>query len=85
VDDQNLLLRWRHVELFRYDHFAVLCELLPVAFPSLILNLAILARGKHDYEAIKRSHEILQCGTQKAFMTPEELKRNSIQWRVFKF
>ncbi len=23
----------------RYDHFAVLCELLPVAVPSLILNL----------------------------------------------
>ena len=30
----------------RYDHFAVLCELLPVAMPSLILNLVIIAQGK---------------------------------------
>jgi hypothetical protein len=26
----------------RYDHFSVLCELLPVAVPSLILSLQIL-------------------------------------------
>ena len=26
----------------RYDHFAVLCELLPVAVPSLVLNLVII-------------------------------------------
>ena len=30
----------------RYDHFAVLCELLPVALPSLILNLVIVTQGK---------------------------------------
>lgn len=29
----------------RYDHFAVLCELLPVAIPSLVLNLVILQQG----------------------------------------
>ena len=29
----------------RYDHFAVLCELLPVAMPSLILNLVIITQG----------------------------------------
>ena len=30
----------------RYDHFAVLCELLPVALPSLIVNLVIVTQGK---------------------------------------
>jgi hexosaminidase len=30
----------------RYDHFAVLCELLPVAIPSLILNLVVVSQGK---------------------------------------
>ena len=39
----------------RYDHFAVLCELLPAAMPSLVLNLAIVTRGGHDHEAALRS------------------------------
>ena len=29
----------------RYDHFAVLCELLPTAIPSLAINLLILSQG----------------------------------------
>ena len=29
----------------RYDHFAVLCELLPASVPSLAINLLILAQG----------------------------------------
>lgn len=29
----------------RYDHFAVLCELLPVGLPSLAVNLAFLAQS----------------------------------------
>jgi len=64
----------------RYDHFSVLCELLPAALPSLILNLAILTRGGHDFESVKRAHRILQCGSQKALMTSEELRRNPMQW-----
>jgi hexosaminidase len=64
----------------RYDHFAVICELLPAALPSLVLNLAIVSRGGHDFEAVKRAHRILQCGSQKALMTSEELRRNPLQW-----
>ena len=30
----------------RYDHFAVLCELLPIALPSLILNLVVVTQGR---------------------------------------
>ena len=31
----------------RYDHFAVLCELLPIAMHSLILNLVIITSGRN--------------------------------------
>lgn len=64
----------------RYDHFAVLCELLPVSIPSLVLNLVILNEGGHTFEATRRSHRLLQCNGQKTMMTPEELLRNPVQW-----
>merc|ERR1719492_368082 len=64
----------------RYDHFAVLCELLPVALPSLILNLVIVTQGAHDYEAAKKAHRILQCNNQKPLFTAQELRRNPQQW-----
>ena len=38
----------------RYDHFAVLCELLPVAMPSLILNLVIITQGTYIVGKIAR-------------------------------
>ena len=63
----------------RYDHFAVLCELLPAAVPSLVLNLAILTRGSHDREAAMRTHRILKCtasGAHAGLMTQQELVRN---------
>lgn len=66
----------------RYDHFAVLCELLPVAVPSLILNLVIITRGAHDYEAVRLSHKLLQCGSQKPMLTAQELRRNPQQWEA---
>ena len=64
----------------RYDHFAVLCELLPIALPSLILNLVVVTEGAHDYDAAKRAHRLLQCNTQKPIFTPQELRRNPQQW-----
>ncbi|KAH8343665.1 hypothetical protein KR059_003336 [Drosophila kikkawai] len=46
----------------RYDHFAVLCELLPVGIPSLMTSLSTVAKGyfstnPHDNELLK----VLQC------------------------
>ena len=29
----------------RYDHFAVLCELLPASLPSLVINLMVASLG----------------------------------------
>lgn len=41
----------------RYDHFAVLCELLPVALPSLLLNLELL-NGNNTF---RRTEKLLKC------------------------
>lgn len=48
----------------RYDHFSVLCELLPVSIPSLAVNLAVLqASYLNSFPVELPSHiaEILQC------------------------
>ncbi|XP_014468107.1 PREDICTED: hexosaminidase D isoform X1 [Dinoponera quadriceps] len=48
----------------RYDHFSVLCELLPVGLPSLAVNLAILqapAPGNFPVELPHHLSEALQC------------------------
>ena len=46
----------------RYDHFAVLCELLPTAIPSLVLNLLTVV-GRHSDEKLRfqMAAKILNC------------------------
>lgn len=39
----------------RYDHFAVLCELLPVAIPSLAISLSAVSKGYFDID-VHRNH-----------------------------
>jgi len=48
----------------RYDHFAVLCELLPASVPSLILALALLnSNQSHLSESVAQTAlSLLQCG-----------------------
>ncbi len=64
----------------RYDHFAVLCELLPSSVPSLVLSLAVLAEGGHSEEAARKAGDVLSCTSAKAPMTQEELLRSPEQW-----
>merc|ERR1719433_671808 len=45
----------------RYDHFAVLCELLPVALPSLILNLHLISSNVSDVAKFRQTEKILRC------------------------
>ena len=45
-----------------------------------ILTLSLCTLGAHDYEASKRAHRLLQCNSQKALFTPQELRRNPQQW-----
>ncbi|XP_054721330.1 hexosaminidase D-like [Uloborus diversus] len=47
----------------RYDHFASLCELLPAAIPSLILNLLTVSKGRFDYEVFPKMQELLECSS----------------------
>lgn len=45
----------------RYDHFATLCELLPVSLPSLAANLVYLQHGCLDEPQLSHIKELLQC------------------------
>ena len=50
----------------RYDHFAVLCELLPVALPSLILNLEVISLNtSSDIAKFKQAEKLLKCQSSK--------------------
>ncbi|XP_023341300.1 hexosaminidase D [Eurytemora carolleeae] len=68
----------------RYDHFAVQCELLPVAVPSLVLSLAVVTSGKGDIHTIRKVQEILKCSPQKSLMLYDELRRNPNQWDLYR-
>ena len=64
----------------RYDHFAVNCELLPVALPSLIINLVVANLGSLQFQVSRRIHSLLGCDNIKMLVSEEELKRDPYQW-----
>lgn len=45
----------------RYDHFAVLCELLPAAVPSLAINLLATSHGYFNQSLKSKLHSSLGC------------------------
>ncbi|XGW17657.1 hypothetical protein V3C99_002335 [Haemonchus contortus] len=45
----------------RYDHLAILCELAPVAFPTLAMSMETILEGKPLQGNYPVSREILQC------------------------
>ncbi|KAK4296567.1 hypothetical protein Pmani_030960 [Petrolisthes manimaculis] len=45
----------------RYDHFAVLCELLPPSTPSLVLTLLVASRGFLTSAVLHDTHALLEC------------------------
>lgn len=47
----------------RFDHFAVLCELLPQAIPSLAVNLMYVLERTADHNALARVGEVLKCNS----------------------
>lgn len=46
----------------RFDHFALLCEILPVGIPSLTFNLLTVAYGKFDDHVHNLASRAMQCG-----------------------
>ncbi|XP_069689508.1 hexosaminidase D-like [Periplaneta americana] len=66
----------------RYDHFAVLCELLPVAVPSLVLDLLLVSR-----EAPHVDEDVLRLWTRLLACPPDAppihaLDADPFQWRL---
>ncbi|XP_063593508.1 hexosaminidase D-like [Penaeus indicus] len=47
----------------RFDHFSILCELLPQAIPSLAVNLMYIAEQKADHGALARVGDVLKCNS----------------------
>lgn len=46
----------------RYDHLAVLCELLPASLPSLIINLLTVSNGEFNYkETFAQFDKLMNC------------------------
>ncbi|XP_045597678.2 hexosaminidase D [Procambarus clarkii] len=45
----------------RYDHFAVLCELMPPSTPSLVLTLLTASRGFLTPATLHDTHTLLEC------------------------
>ncbi|XP_063880000.1 hexosaminidase D-like [Scylla paramamosain] len=45
----------------RYDHFSVLCELLPPSTPSLVLTLLTASRGSLTPASLQDAHALLDC------------------------
>ncbi|XP_046667471.1 hexosaminidase D-like [Homalodisca vitripennis] len=46
----------------RYDHFAILCELLPPSIPSLLLNLILVSTQESDNIVLDMWKRTLKCG-----------------------
>ncbi|KAK7076703.1 Hydrolase activity protein [Halocaridina rubra] len=47
----------------RFDHFAVLCELLPQGIPSLAVNLMYITERKADHGALAKIGNLLKCNS----------------------
>lgn len=45
----------------RFDHFAILCETIPVGIPSLAVNLLTILYGKYDRTVLKEATKLLSC------------------------
>ncbi|BFY97386.1 hypothetical protein BsWGS_00426 [Bradybaena similaris] len=64
IEAYNTRLTFRGVVLAgrqRYDHFSTLCELLPVAVPSLAVCLATMVNGGFTKDIHKSTSKLIRC------------------------
>ncbi|GIY13692.1 hexosaminidase D [Caerostris darwini] len=64
----------------RYDHFASLCELLPAAIPSLVLNLLTVSQGQFTNDIFPKMQELLECSSRAHYHL--DLERDPHMWRA---
>ena len=58
----------------RYDHFAVLCEVLPVSIPSLAVNLIAMQHGYFNSSLKTALYNGLECSTDSNLASSEKFK-----------
>ncbi|KAA0202662.1 hypothetical protein HAZT_HAZT011853 [Hyalella azteca] len=66
VDMYKSVIPFRGITLTgwqRFDHFSVLCELLPQAIPSLAVNLMYVTQRQADHTALSKVGQALNCNS----------------------
>uniref|UniRef100_A0A0P4WPB1 beta-N-acetylhexosaminidase n=2 Tax=Scylla olivacea TaxID=85551 RepID=A0A0P4WPB1_SCYOL len=67
----------------RYDHFAVLCELLPAAMPSLSVNLLAVSHGYFNASVQGQLYQALNCMQTPKYQTWLNLDADPFLWDKF--
>ncbi|XP_066962631.1 hexosaminidase D isoform X1 [Macrobrachium rosenbergii] len=67
----------------RYDHFAVLCELLPAALPSLAVNLIATSHGYFNSSLQGQLYQALNCMQTPKYQTWINLDTDPYLWDKF--
>ncbi|XP_076054038.1 hexosaminidase D-like [Oratosquilla oratoria] len=67
----------------RYDHFAVLCELLPSAMPSLAINLLVTSHGYFNTSLQSKLYKSLKCMQTPKYQTWLNLDSDPFLWDKF--
>lgn len=67
----------------RYDHFAVLCELLPAALPSLAVNLIATSHGYFNASLQGQLYQALNCMQTPKYQTWINLDADPYLWDKF--
>ncbi|EFO21045.2 hypothetical protein LOAG_07446 [Loa loa] len=47
----------------RFDHFAIICEVIPVGLPSAAVNMAVLKSGQYGSEVMRSVSQLLKCSS----------------------
>uniref|UniRef100_T1IV42 beta-N-acetylhexosaminidase n=1 Tax=Strigamia maritima TaxID=126957 RepID=T1IV42_STRMM len=69
----------------RYDHFAVLCELLPAAVPSLAVNVLATSNGYFNESLQSQLFDGLQCMKHQKYTTFIDLEHDPHLWAKLSF
>ncbi|KAB7497051.1 Hexosaminidase D [Armadillidium nasatum] len=67
----------------RHDHFAVLCELIPSALPSLAINLITVSHGYFNETVLPKLYEALKCMQTPKYQTGLNLDSDPFLWDKF--